>query len=93
MRDVETVAESFVKTQLRALVRTLIDQGIAAQTVNGQLVSNIVPLDTNGIAYSRTPGQVLNIVYLNAPSKVGATSGGFFPAGVNGNIKTSTANG
>ena len=37
MRDVETVAESFVKTQLRALVRTLIDQGIAALRANGNL--------------------------------------------------------
>jgi arginyl-tRNA synthetase len=37
MRDVETVAESFVKTQLRALVRTLIDQGIAALRANGHL--------------------------------------------------------
>ena len=27
--------------------------------------SNIVPLDANGIAYSRSTGQVLNIVYLN----------------------------
>ncbi|MEJ8630802.1 ferritin-like domain-containing protein [Sphingomonas sp. I4] len=66
-----------------------LDQGIAAQTINGQLVSNIVPLDTNGIAYSRTPGQVLNIVYLNRAS---VTLGGFFPAGVNGNVRASAAN-
>jgi hypothetical protein len=32
----------------------------------------------------------LNIVYLN---KAAVTSGGFFPAGVNGNIKTSAASG
>ncbi|HEX8447092.1 MAG TPA: ferritin-like domain-containing protein [Sphingomonas sp.] len=50
--------------------------------------SNIVPLDPNGLAYSRTAGQVLNIVYLN-PAAVG--SGGFYPAGVNGTIKTSAA--
>ena len=37
MRDVETVAESFVKTQLRALVRTLIEQGIAALRASGSL--------------------------------------------------------
>jgi hypothetical protein len=66
-----------------------LDQGIAAQTINGQLVSNIVPLDTNGIAFSRTPGQVLNIVYLNRAS---VTLGGFFPAGVNGNVRASAAN-
>lgn len=68
---------------------TDLDQGIARTTVNGQLVSNIVPLDTNGIAFSRTPGQVLNIVYLN---KAAATLGGFFPNGVNGTLRASTAN-
>lgn len=51
--------------------------------------SNIVPLDKDGLAYSRTTGQVLNIAYLN---KAAVSSGGFFPAGVNGMIKTSAAN-
>lgn len=51
--------------------------------------SNIAPLDANGIAYSRSTGQVLNIVYL---SKAAVAKGGFFPAGVNGNIVTSAAN-
>jgi hypothetical protein len=50
--------------------------------------SNIVPLDSNGIAYSRSTGQVLNIVYL---TKAAVSAGGFFPAGLNGSIKTSTA--
>lgn len=49
---------------------------------------NIVPTDNNGIAYSRSPGQVLNVVYLNPAS---TTKGGFFPAGVNGDITTSAA--
>ena len=63
------------------------DQGL---TIAGDTtVSNIVPLDSNGLAYSRTTGQVLNIVYLTPTS---VTAGGFFPAGVNGNIKASTAN-
>lgn len=66
-----------------------LDQGIAAQTINGQTVSNIVPLDANGIAYSRSPAQVLNIVYLNRAS---VTLGGFFPAGVNGTLRASAAN-
>lgn len=51
-------------------------------------VSNIVPADGNAIAYSRTAGQVLNIVYLTGAA---ASAGGFFPSGVNGAIKTSAA--
>jgi hypothetical protein len=48
--------------------------------------ANIVPADKNGLAFSRNPGQVLNIVYLT-PNV--ARRGGFFPAGVNGAINTS----
>ena len=51
--------------------------------------TNIVPTDGNSIAFSRTTGHVLNIVYLN---KAAVAKGGFFPAGVNGNITMSTAN-
>jgi len=60
------------------------DQGITGDATT----SNIVPANLDGIAYSRTTGQVLNIAYL---SKAAVSSGGFFPAGLNGNIKTSTA--
>jgi hypothetical protein len=65
------------------------DQGISpvADPTYGNR-SNIVPLDANGIAYSRSPGDVLNIVYLNS----GAVSrGGFFPNGVNGTLALSSA--
>jgi hypothetical protein len=62
-----------------------LDQGI----VDGDGNANIVPTDVNGIAYSRTPGQVLNIVYLNPAS---VTEGGFFPDGVNGEVNTSDDN-
>ena len=57
------------------------DQGISPTGSGATLASNIVPLNANGLAYSRTPGQVLNIVYL---TKAAVTMGGFFPAGVNG---------
>ena len=42
----------------------------------------------NGLVATRTPGQVL---YLAFGNQAGATSGGFFPSGVNGAITTSTA--
>jgi Ferritin-like domain len=44
--------------------------------------SNLVPTDSHSIAYSRTPGHVLNIVYLTPATN--ATKGGFYPNGVNG---------
>lgn len=44
--------------------------------------ANIVPADPNGIAYSRSARQVLNIVYLGNQEE-----GGFFPNGLNGSIK------
>ncbi len=48
--------------------------------------STIVNADANAIGWARTPNQVLNIVY--ATPGAGVTSGGFFPAGLNGNVKT-----
>ncbi len=68
---------------------TDLDQGISPVTTQFGASSNFVPTDANGIAFSRTTGQVLNIVYLN---KAAVTMGGFFPAGVNGTIRTSAAN-
>ncbi len=65
-----------------------LDQGLTPVPAS-TTISNIVPLDTNGIAYSRTTGQVLNIVYLN---RAQVNGGGFFPNGVNGTIRASAAN-
>jgi hypothetical protein len=56
---------------------TDIDQGLGSRDN-----INIVPTDDNGIAFSRSPAQVLRIVYLG-----GESEGGFFPAGLNGTIK------
>ena len=64
------------------------DQGISPVTINGGSASNIVPTDGDGIVFGRTPGDVLNIAYLNAGA---VTSGGFFPAGLNGNVRASSA--
>ena len=74
-----------------------LDQGISALNTSlttsagttTATASNFVPTDADGVAFSRTTGQVLNIVYLN---RAAVTMGGFFPAGVNGTIRTSAAN-
>ncbi len=60
-----------------------LDQGIGTATT-----ANLVPTDANALAFSRSSGQVLNVVFLN---RAAVTSGGFFPNGVNGNLRTSAA--
>lgn len=66
-----------------------LDQGVRPTGSGNATRSNIVPLDGDGVAYSRSAAQVLNIVYLNRQA---VTLGGFFPQGVNGSIRTSAAN-
>ncbi len=60
----------------------------AAPTVGS---STIVNADSNAIAFARTFDQVLHIVYATSNASngypFGVTSGGFFPNGLNGNIK------
>ncbi len=60
-----------------------LDQGVAIR----DNASNIVPTDENGLAFSRSAGQVLNIVFL---TQMAAQQGGFFPRGVNGTINASS---
>lgn len=68
----------------------VIQKSITSPAVDG----NDVPPSTsayfttlpNGLAVKRTTSQVLAIVYAN--SAAGTSSGGFFPQGLNGNVKT-----
>lgn len=50
-----------------------LDQGVGTKKR-----ANIVPTDKNGLAFSRSPEQVLNIAYLGGEGR-----GGFFPKGIN----------
>lgn len=63
-----------------------LDQGTAVR----DNASNIVPTDQNGIVFSRSAPQVLNIVFL---TRMAAQQGGFFPRGLNGIINRSSAAG
>jgi hypothetical protein len=58
-----------------------LDQGIV---LNGH--SNFVPRDADAKVFSRTPQQVLRIVYLT--DRTGVSGGGIFPDGMNGKIRT-----
>jgi len=68
----------------------VVQQGITVPATDSQDVppdeKHFFPVDANALAIKRTPSQVLAIVYANAAS--GTASGGFFPSGLNGNIKT-----
>ncbi|GAA2056941.1 ferritin-like domain-containing protein [Leifsonia soli] len=50
---------------------------------------NLVPTDAEGRTYGRSPEHILNIVYL---TPVRATSGGFYPNGLNGALRESGQN-
>lgn len=67
---------------LRAKLSGVGDQG----TLTAGQPYNFTNNDANAMAYRRTPQEVLNIAY----GAVGASSGGFFPNGVNGTITTGT---
>ena len=72
---------------LRAKVGGGKDQGIltaeANSTMNYVPPTNVVPADSNAIAFARNTSEVLAIVYLG-----GKTSGGFFPTGLTGECAT-----
>ena len=66
----------------------------APATIATVATSTVVAADTNAIAYHRNTDQVLHIVYGTFSPTAGATTpaagvtkGGFFPNGLNGNIK------
>ncbi|WP_162233699.1 ferritin-like domain-containing protein [Sphingomonas sp. Leaf17] len=62
-------------------------RGYAGSSATVQ-TSNVSPAAATGEAAGRSAGQVLNQLYLTATT---ATSGGFFPEGVNGTLRTSAS--
>jgi hypothetical protein len=63
--------------------------GVLTSTTTGSTIVAAAP--STSVGYARTPSQVLHIVYGTAGSGAGVSQGGFFPSGVNGTIKTTTA--
>ncbi len=68
----------------------IVQQGITVPATDSMDVppdeTHFFAVDANALAIKRTPSQVLAIVYANATT--GTSSGGFYPNGLNGNIKT-----
>ena len=69
---------------------TDLDQGISPSGTSPLLVSNIVPAAADGSIVGRVSALVLQPILFEQYRLV--SSGGFFTAGLNGNIKTSNAN-
>ena len=90
---VEAYHAASIRSQIVAAGATLIATAVAVQAVRAKVgggmettlsATTIVPANaTTSVGFARTPEEVLAIVYAG-----GSTSGGFFPAGLNGTIKS-----
>ena len=65
---------------------TQVSSGISGTTVGPSVIVQADP--KSSVGYARTVDQVLHIVY--GAASAGLSKGGFFPNGLNGNIKTTT---
>lgn len=87
-RSVQQVVQALSDLRDTADGSADLDQGLTGNNTapaGADNTANIVPTDSNAVAFSRTAEQVLRIVYLTPPPDA-ATGGGFFPAGMNGAI-------
>ncbi len=99
---VEAYHAAIIRTQIAGMAsapgadQTALNAAIAVGALRAKVgggfetplsISSIVSADpTNAIGFARSTSQVLSIVYANNAS--GTASGGFFPSGLNGSIKT-----
>ena len=74
---------TLTNANLISSVRAKVGGGMeTALSINSIVAAN----SSNAVGFSRSSSQVLSIVYAN--NTAGTASGGFFPSGLNGNIKT-----
>lgn len=72
--------------RLLVLQQGVVSPALDAKDVPPKRPSAYFAVDSNNLAIKRSTSEVLSIVY--AKSTPGTSSGGFFPSGLNGNIKT-----
>ncbi len=87
-----SILQLFNKLDTGAHTTLLTSGGTASKTSAGATVyspSTVVSADSRAIAWARTTDQVLHLAYGTMPG-VYTASGGFFPSGLNGTIKTPT---
>jgi len=72
----------FPADRISHLRNELSGQGVTDEPIRINDKPNLVPADSNALAFSRSTREVLNIVY----GGMGATMGLFFPSGLNGTI-------
>ena len=72
--------------RLLVIQKALTSGALDAKDVPPSAPSHYFAVDSNALAIKRSTSEVLAIVYAN--SAPGTSSGGFFPSGLNGNIKT-----
>lgn len=87
--ELVTMADQIVSWQNRVARLTGVDRRIWPGGNPASPVANLIPVDGDGLYPAMTPQQVLNILFMSSSA---VTSGGFFPQGINGNIRTSAAN-
>lgn len=77
----------FTAVQKISDVRGAVDGvGDDDQSIGTATDLNLVPTDAEGRAFGRSPERILNIVYLTSER---VTSGGFYPNGLNGDLRES----
>lgn len=87
--ELVTMADRIVLWQNRVAGLNGVDRRIWPGGDASSPIANLIPVDGDGLYPAMTPQQVLNILFMSSSA---VTSGGFFPQGINGNIRTSAAN-
>ncbi len=87
--ELVTMADRIVQWQATVTGLRGVDRRIWRDGDPRSAVANLIPVDADGLYPAMTPQQVFNILFMSSSA---VTSGGFFPQGINGNIRTSAAN-